>query len=648
MSRARLACGAVALALAAGAAQAERVVVRSGDHDGFTRIVLGFETPPRFDTEPLDGAWRLDPEGPATYDLSDAWRRITRERVAAIEPRPDGALVLRLACDCEVEAFPVGEAMVAIDVADPEPGAEPELQPEPAVVAPAPMALPPVFLPTPTTEAGLPVVTPIPAEPEPEPVPLPAAPDLTALGADLALQLQNGVDRGLLVPAPPLARGDRPTVPTGELRVRAATGVAPEIAAQIGFGDARSEVCPSAEVARLLPGRGGGTHEAIAEARAGLFGELDRIDPGAARALAGELLSAGLGAEAKAILRLVPLGGSDVAALDALATLLDAGPPDASARLLEPWASCEGDAALWAVLALEGRPLPRTLDRGGVVGALSAMPPALRTHLAPRLAGIFLDDGDRATARLVRNAATRDGGEPDRAMRLLSARMTLAEEPSDAAALKELADLVSGRDGVAMEAALRLFSAGGVVPEQALQDAAILVAERRGRAEGESLRGVLGAALMDAGRWDEALAIAADAPPDAPGTAPLWEAAARRLAAEAADPAFLRLAFAEAETLAAAPISAEVTVAIAARLDALGFGAGGEEPEEPMEVAAPTPPPPPAPAPVVAPEPSAGLAGPITSGQRSLQESRRRRADLAQRIEALGLETLEPAASTLR
>ena len=645
MRPARLACGAAALALAAGGAWAERVVVRSGEHDGFTRIVLGFEAPPRFSTERLEGAWRLDPEGPASYDLTDAWRRIERSRITAIEPRPDGALVLRLGCDCDVAAFSVGQAMIAIDVADREPAPEPPAEPAP-VPAAEPAPLPPVFLPDLAAGSGLPLVTPIPAArptPAPEPAP-PPGPDLAALGADLAAQLQNGVDRGLLDPAPPLARAGVPSRPTGELRVAAPSG----LAEQISVGPPRSAVCPEGEVARLLPGRGEGTAEALSTARAGLFGELDRVDPEGALDLTRELLSAGFGAEARSVLRLGPLGEADRATLDALATLVDAGPPEPGARLLEPWASCEGDAALWAVLALEGRPLPRVLDRGGVVGALSALAPPLRTHLAPRLAAIFLDDGDSATARLVRNAATREGGGDSRAMRLLGARLTLLDEPSDFAALEELAQLVSGRDDVAIEAAHRLFdAAGGVVPSRALQDAGILVAERRGRPDGEALRGVLGRALVEAGEWDEAISLAGDGPADAPGTAALWEATVAGLVDAAPDPAFLRLAFAEADTFAAAPVSPETRASIAERLDALGFGARAPAPEAPVAAAPPEPAPTPLP-PVPEPAPTVGLAGPITSGQRSLDESRRRRADLAARIEALGLEALEPAASTLR
>lgn len=656
---ARLGRAALALALLAapGAAWAERAVVRTGEHEGFTRLVLGFESLPRFALSPIPGGWRLDPrrEG-TTYDLSDVWRRIGRERVLALEPGPGGALDIRLACDCGATAFAVGEAMVVVDVADPDPD-----RPAPR----APVALPPVALPS-VLVSGLPLVSPATPKPAPEPAiaepapppppPAPEAPDLAAFGADLARQLQEGVDRGLLEPAAPLVAGE--PARGGALRL----GLPSDLGAAVAVGAdpraAEAAACPGEGVSALLPGGGEAAPGGVAEARGALFGEFDRVDPEAARRLVGALLAVGLGAEAREALRLASMPEAEAEALRAVARLVDGDAPLAGAAAVEPWALCGGRAALWAVLSLEGRPLPRALDRGGVVGAFSEMALPLRVHLAPRLAGAFLADGDVATARLVRNAALRAGGEPDRAMRLLGIRLDLAadgalDEALDAAA-EALAALARGSDEVALEAAALLLGemADGALPEGALEDAAVLVAERRGGAAGERLRGLLAGALMDRARWDEALALAREAPAGAPDTPALWEAVARRLAEEAAAPTFLRLAYAEGAALAAAPLSSEAAGAIAARREALGYGpasaaarwaapeppgaaAAPEDPTAAPEVAA-------APAPIegapileATPPADAALNGPLASGQQSLEESRRRRAELAARLEAL-------------
>ena len=587
-----LAAAALAFALAPGTAAAEEVIVRSGEHGGFTRLVLAFEEAPDYALEPVPGGYRVEPGREVAYDLSDAWRRIGRERVAGLEAGPDGALEIRLACDCRATAFEVAPDMVVIDVAPAKPGDEPlpRAAPPPAVV---PAALPPVLdsgLPL-IVSAGAPMREPTPRpepeaeaapEPEPraEPEPAAEATDLAAFGAGLRAEMARGVEAGLLEPAGPLPDPEEaPRSVGGQIRISTAMGREPVVSAEPDPAPAVPEACPAPAVAALLPGgseadAGAVPIDAIADARGALFGEFDRLDPQAARTLVGALLAAGFGAEAREALRLAPIDLGARADLDAVAALMDGNGVPPKAAAVEDWAFCDGPAALWAVLAMEGRPLPRALDRGAVVGAVSTLPMPLRAHLAPRLAGAFLDDGDGATARLVRNAVARAGGEPDRAMRLLDVRLDLAGDAAAPDAAARLATLAQGADEVAVEAAtLLLEGAAGPPPLDALGDAAILVAERRGGVGGERLRALLAGALMDEARWDEALALASDAPHDGRQTPALWEAVARRLAGEAADPAFLRLAFAEAEALDAAPISPEAAGAIAARREAFGYGA---------------------------------------------------------------------------
>ena len=660
MIRARPAvlAAAIAWALAPGDAEAEEVVVRTGEHGAFTRIVLGFSSRPDYALERVEGGYRVSVGREATYDLSEAWRRITRERVAAIAPGPGGALDIRLACECEATAFRAGAAMVVIDVAEAEPGAAPVAR------------LPPVLpgLKPPDLALGLPLVTPPPA---PEVEPEPDDPDLAAFGADLVAQMARGVEEGLLEPAAPLPEaGDAPRPVGGQIRIASPFGGPPVVSVDPDLARPVPGVCPSPEVLAMLPGgaEAQGGLEAVADARRALYGEFDRLDPGAARRLAGALLASGLGAEARGALRLAPMPDAERAALDMVAALMDGDRPWAGVGAVEAWAPCEPAATLWAVLALEGRPLPRAIDRGGVVGLVSTLPMDLRAHLAPRLAGAFLSDGDAATARLVRNAVTRAGGEPDRAMRLIELRLDLDAGIAEDAP-QELAALAAGTDEVALEAATLLLQ--GVArppPASALEDADLLVAERRGGPGGERLRALLAGALMDAARWDDGLALVADAPHDGAGTADLWELAARRLADEAADATFLRLAYAQGETIAEAPISPEAAAAIADRRRALGFGApspgeDGVAVPAAADWAAPEasepPPPEPVPSQPVLPEPALPVAappgeapdaapdapeltGPIALGQRSLEESRRRRAALAARLAEIGTVALDP------
>lgn len=127
---------AAALAVPAAAASAQLLPVRTGEHDGFTRIVIPIER---------DRDWSLQGEGVSRrlllspdaegFDLSRSYDLIPRSRVAALEELPDG-LEIRLGCDCGVTAFRYQERYLVIDVAD----AAPEARPDSArpVTAPVP------------------------------------------------------------------------------------------------------------------------------------------------------------------------------------------------------------------------------------------------------------------------------------------------------------------------------------------------------------------------------------------------------------------------------------------------------------------------------------------------------------------------------
>ncbi|MEP5951833.1 MAG: hypothetical protein ABJ249_09535, partial [Lentilitoribacter sp.] len=91
--------------LVSGIAQAEPIVVRSGEHDNFTRLVLPL---------PLGSRWSID-ERPGVakvileefndgFDLSYAFEIIPRTRLVALVAR-GSELELQLSCTCPVVAF---------------------------------------------------------------------------------------------------------------------------------------------------------------------------------------------------------------------------------------------------------------------------------------------------------------------------------------------------------------------------------------------------------------------------------------------------------------------------------------------------------------------------------------------------------------
>jgi hypothetical protein len=106
-------------ALAAPAAAAETARVRSGEHDGFTRLVVEL---------PAAAGWRLGrrPSGYGLrvarpgldYELSGAFRLISRARVAALSDGGGGHLEIALACRCHATAVDFGASWVVIDIRD--------------------------------------------------------------------------------------------------------------------------------------------------------------------------------------------------------------------------------------------------------------------------------------------------------------------------------------------------------------------------------------------------------------------------------------------------------------------------------------------------------------------------------------------------
>lgn len=114
----RLAC-ALFFVLSTGA-RAETILVQSGDHPGFTRLVLAI---------PSGRDWQLGRQGDGyavisgdatdTFDTRNVFELITRDRLAALDAdEHPGRLNLALACECHATAFRWRSNWVVIDIID--------------------------------------------------------------------------------------------------------------------------------------------------------------------------------------------------------------------------------------------------------------------------------------------------------------------------------------------------------------------------------------------------------------------------------------------------------------------------------------------------------------------------------------------------
>lgn len=110
----------IAVLAFAGPLSAETIVTRSGEHSGFSRLVMRLP----------DGAdWSLAQDGrmatvnidssDAVYDTSGVFRKIPRRRIESLgQAGPGQPLRIALGCDCSVNAYVQAQGYLVIDVKD--------------------------------------------------------------------------------------------------------------------------------------------------------------------------------------------------------------------------------------------------------------------------------------------------------------------------------------------------------------------------------------------------------------------------------------------------------------------------------------------------------------------------------------------------
>ena len=118
MRRALLA--SVLLTCLALPAAAQTVLVRSGEHGSFTRIVVDFANRPDWRIEQTEDGVRLF-AGRVDFDLSQVYRRISRERLQSLTQVRPGVLDIVLGCRCVVETDALPNGWLVLDVMAGEP-----------------------------------------------------------------------------------------------------------------------------------------------------------------------------------------------------------------------------------------------------------------------------------------------------------------------------------------------------------------------------------------------------------------------------------------------------------------------------------------------------------------------------------------------
>lgn len=567
---------AALLTLAAPALAREGGPIRTGEHPGFTRVVMEIEPATEWSLETREGTAVIRFPGRAiAFGTEGVWERIPRDRVTSIaaDLGPEGARVtLGLGCDCRVTASFVGARRLAIDVIDrgaaapPPPARETKAARaarETEAVASAEAALAAqivhaadqgVVQLTGAAPAAPIAVAPVAAAPAVEPVPAPPArPEAPAEGG-----------RALADQIAAISVYDRDDATLAALRAATPPPAAclPDEAFDLGAWSDGTGF--SAEAARLMRR---------------IVGEFDRTDPEALRALARLRIRHGFGREAEA--ELAAFGDAGLADRALLADLARAveGRAVAADGPLALAEDCPGAHALWLALGGAAPAWRGPIQFAAVREAFAALPPDLRALLGPGLAGRLLDRGRAAEAAAIA-AISRRPGLPETPEQALAAARLLAAEGAPEEALAMLRGLAESGAPIAPQALALLariaFAQGMALPDRLITDLAAAATAARGDPGEAGLRSLLVASLGARGALQEAVAEARRAAAALPSAGGLLAARAAAAVA-AADPAKVGDAVYAEAALTVAPMIAPGVAqdpdrrVIAGRLIALGL-----------------------------------------------------------------------------
>jgi hypothetical protein len=399
----RLAIVLAAAALLPWAAWAQATVLRSGEHETFTRLAF----PAR-----MGVGWRIEREGPrdATvsfddaaldFDLRETFARIQRRRILDVGAS-GGTLRLALGCDCAVSIDQLASGHVMIDVADADARPSHDLRP--------------------TNIPRLPLQLELPAF-----VPTFAVSDPIAVPSDLSPERPDPGGQILVRPNLP-----RPASAAAEV-VRAAE-------ARCGIEGPAADLLrrDPAEALLILP-----------RLRRAVYDESGALDASALTALGETYLAAGFGAEADGLMARAAIDPADRRRL--LARLLDGTATPPAPGLLDP--GCGPATALLMQLAPETVP-PTGAALHEVIAFFEGLPAARRSDLAPRLSPTLAEALREVTLASGLGATEASGAEPiDPAA------------GTDMAAVREVIDgLGPGWRADAPDAALRLDNALALRP----------------------------------------------------------------------------------------------------------------------------------------------------------------------------------------
>ncbi|WP_282170157.1 hypothetical protein [Ruegeria atlantica] len=467
---------ALALTAAAAQVQAQDVQVRSGEHEGYTRLVAQVPPGTKWALSHKKNGARLSVKlEKVNFDTAAVFQRLTQNRLAAIsQSEPGAALDMQFGCDCVANAFLFKGTMIVVDIA---PGS----------------ALPQI-----SADIPSPVLPKASKEKDPLVAQYLQSLELPLLNLNaqrfeeqLSTLLLRGSDREVvdlkLAPVGPrmsVPKNDpfSPSDLNANIHVKSVLdGLNELLGPSLPQLEQRPPCISSAELG--FDSWSGATPfpEQVASLRAALFKEFDHLDEEKALKLAQLYAYSGFGAEAIRTLELLGQHAPDTDRVTAIARYLDGGQPSHP----NPFTSlqrCESDAALWALL-IEGE-MQEEAQLQSIEQSFARLPNHLRRQVGPTLAEILTDAGKLEPARRVLRAVDRVATEDSADTSQAKAKVAAAE--GDGPKSEALLNEVIAASGAELEAPIALarlvdkrWSERGAISPQELDLAASYVVEFR-------------------------------------------------------------------------------------------------------------------------------------------------------------------------
>ncbi len=498
---------------------AKSVVVTSGEHDGFTRIVLDFGAAVNWTLGRTADGYALRVVGKIpTYDLAGLYDLIGKNRLAALWTNPEtGQLNIGFACACHAIPFEFRPGIVVLDLRDGPPPVGSSFE---EVMAALPIA----------NNAATKISTPkydwvpayvgngSPALPKkslrksakyfaPKPT---SEPLLQPLKDQLLRQLSRGAADGVVdleLPDTRAPQQKKPTYDAARVTLGEMPGVSIERQAirDIPLG-VQGEVCTShADLDLQSWGDDTPFSQQIGPATTGILGEFDRPDIASVERAVHFMLFAGFGSEAIQLINAFAPDHRKAQLWRGLAEIVDGVPskPDFFAQQ----ASCDTPAALWSFLAEPDPKIGGRINVDAVILAFSNFPIHVRRNLGPKLAENFLRINDVTSAMTIQNAMMRAGAGGSSSVALSQVKIEMAN--GEHAAVEAKIDAISAASGPDRVLALielveaRVAQSRPIEPKIALELAAVSV-EMQGSSEGS----ILNRALILAQASSGAIALA--------------------------------------------------------------------------------------------------------------------------------------------